>query len=217
MGFPPSALTCPTDCMPASRNALGVLLGHIFWFGFTWRVNFCARHGSTLQSKMQKRTNKGRPPGPISGIWDVGWGGAGHLTVPAQPTLPPPPPKAWGMQEDCQGMRPHCSQTRAKRGLCVQWVRAGRPRHCCCNCSSAHPLERQQLAPIQCPNFTRKHGHVYTDTTAIQNTAINSMQDTAGVAGCFATNSRENGSSCDSRMYAHSGFCPLSLELLYAH
>ena len=213
--FAPSpALTCPMDCMPASRNALAILLGHIFWFGFTWRVNCCARHGSTPQSKTQKGTTGSalldRPL--AAGTWVREE--QGPSLPPVRPTPPPPPLQAWGTRRDCQGMRPRCSRTRAKRGPCVRRARAGRSRRCCCNRSSARPLEQRQLAPTHRPNFTRKHSHVYMDATAIRNMAINSMQATAGVAGCFAINSRENASSCDSRTYAHAGFCPLSLELL---
>lgn len=143
--------------------------------------------------------------------------GLGRRKTPRCPLCSPPhclfPPRH-GAHGETARARGLAAAKRLPRVVCACGRRAGRSHRCCCNHGSAHPLERRQLAPAHRPDFTRKRSHVYTDATAIPNTAINSTRAMAGVAGCFAINSRENGSSCDSRVCAHSGFCLLSMELL---
>lgn len=122
-------------------------------------------------------------PGPTSGVWDMGQGGPWHLVVLL--SSPPAPPRA-GHAVSLQPNTGHVCGSRGRAGLATATATTALP------C----PQEPRQPSPTHHPNFTWKHVHM--DATALQHPAINSMQAMAGVAGCFAINSREKGSSCDS-------------------
>lgn len=124
--------------------------------------------------------------------------GSGRTVAPRCPvqSTPPAPPRA-GHAVSLQPNTGHACGSQGQAGLATATAATALP------C----PQKPRQPSRTHHPNFTWKHGHVHMDATALQHPAINSMQAMAGVAGCFAINSGENGSSCDS------GFCPLSLEL----
>lgn len=120
-------------------------------------------------------------------LWCLGHG-SGRTVAPRCPagqSSPPAPPRA-GHAVSLQPNTGHVCGSRGRAGLATATATTALP------C----PQEPRQPSPTHHPNFTWKHGHM--DATALQHPAINSMQAMAGVAGCFAINTREKGSSCDS-------------------
>lgn len=120
-------------------------------------------------------------------LWCLGHG-SGRTVAPRCPagqSSPPAPPRA-GHAVSLQPNTGHVCGSRGRAGLATATATTALP------C----PQEPRQPSPTHHPNFTWKHVHM--DATALQHPAINSMQAMAGVAGCFAINTREKGSSCDS-------------------
>lgn len=139
--------------------------------------------GLAVWCQNSKEDHGEHTPGPVSGTWED----HGMLSCCA----------VWPSSSSRAGhavsLQPNIRQAWAQ-----MWQpRAGRARHRHHNHSPALSAGAQAASSYSSPNFTWKHRHLHTDATALQS-SHNSRQPMAGVAGCFAINSRENGSSCDS-------------------
>lgn len=124
-------------------------------------------------------------------LWCLGHGAQRTMEscCPAVQSAPPAPPRAG----HALSLQPNACQARATRGS------QGQAGLTTATTTTALPRlqEPRQPSPTHHPNCTWKHSHY--PWMPLQSSHKSSMQPMAGVAGCFAINSRENGSSCDSR------------------
>lgn len=123
----------------------------------------------------------------VSGTWGTEDHGILLSCTQSAPSAPPRAGHARSLQPNaCQAQATHGSQRQA--GLTTATTTTALPRL----------QEPRQPSPTHHPSCTWTQS-LPMDATALQSSHKSSMQPMAGVAGCFAINSRENGSSCDSR------------------